>query len=74
MFETNRSENHLKNLKEKLIERHYPEELIDRKFEKAKKKDGKSLSFRNRKTAKKDEKIRLFFTQNESPSSVDERC
>ena len=26
-------ENHLKNLKEKLIERHYPEELIDIKFE-----------------------------------------
>ena len=36
---------HLSNLKEKLEERNYPPELIDKQFKKAKKRDRKSLIF-----------------------------
>ena len=54
-------------LKEKFMNRNYPETLINEQFEKAKKKDRKQLIYQNRKqkNTPKDEKIRLIFTYNE---------
>ena len=52
------------NLKAKLIERNYPEDLIEGKFRKAIKKDRKQQIFKKRKPSKKDEKIRLIFTHS----------
>ena len=57
---------HLKNLKEKLQKRNYPEILIDKKFREAKLKDRKKMIFDSRKNRKgSDDKIRLIFTHNE---------
>ena len=53
---------HLANLKQKLKDRNYPEDLIDKKFEKASKFDRKDLIFKKKKTPPKDEKVRLIFT------------
>ena len=47
---------HLDRLKEKLVERKYPIELIESKFEKAKLKNRKELIFQNRKKKKKNDK------------------
>ena len=55
----------LENLKEKLRNRNYPENLIDKKFEEAKKKDRKKLIYQGRKKKKCDDKVRLIFTHNE---------
>jgi hypothetical protein len=58
---------HLSNLKEKLTERNYPSELIDKQFDKAKAKDRKSLIFKERKKRNQsDKKVRLIFTHNQS--------
>ena len=56
---------HLEILKEKLVERNYPAELIDSQFSKAKKKDRKKLIFQERKKKNNDKKVRLIFTHNE---------
>ena len=53
---------HLANLKEKLTLRNYPEDLIERKFRKAKEKNRKELIFKQRKPPQKDDKVRLIFT------------
>jgi hypothetical protein len=55
---------HLNNLKSKLEDRNYPQDLIENKFEKAKSKDRKELIFQSRKKALKDGKVRLMFTHN----------
>jgi hypothetical protein len=56
---------HLENLKGKLIQKNYPEEVIDEKFQKAKKKDRKDIIFQQRKNKKQnDDKTRLIFTYN----------
>ena len=56
----------MKNLKEKLQNRNYPEILIDKKFREAKLKDRKKIIFDSRKNRKRsDDKIRLIFTHNE---------
>ena len=56
---------HLKILKEKLVERNYPAELIDSQFSKANKKDRKKLIFQERKKKNNNKKVRLIFTHNE---------
>ena len=52
------------NLKEKLINKKYPEEIIDKKFDLAKKKDRRNLIFGKRTKNKSDNKVRLIFTHN----------
>ena len=56
---------HLENLKEKLMQRNYPEKLINTKFEEARKKERKELIYQGRKQKKCDDKVRLIFTHNE---------
>ena len=57
---------HLGQLKSKLLERHYPEEIVDSQIEKARKKERRELIFQQRKQkTKKDGKVRLIFTNNE---------
>ena len=54
-------------MKEKLTERNYPSELIDKQFDKAKAKDRKSLIFKERKKMNRsDKKVRFIFTHNQS--------
>ena len=61
------SESHLLNLKSKLLARNYPEDLIDSKFDLAKKNSRKSLINKKRKDKKgEDKKVRLIFTYNQS--------
>ena len=56
---------HLDNLKEKLLDRNYPEELVDTQIGRAKQKDRKELIFKQRKhKTKSDNRVRLIFTQN----------
>ena len=56
----------LTNLKSKFEDRNYPTELIEKQFDRANKKDRKSLIFQSRKNKnKKDNKIRLMFTHNQ---------
>ena len=54
----------LLNLKEKLVNRNYPEELVDTKFELAKQKNRRSLIFGNRNRNKGQKKVRCIFTHN----------
>ena len=63
---------HLKKLKEKLMLKNYPENVIMKQFEKAKIKDRKSLIYRQRPEKKKkvDGKVRLIFTHNASNPPV----
>ena len=63
--ESNSADIHLDNLKAKLIERNYPENLIKQKFSKAKKKSRTDLIFQQRRSRKEDDKVRLIFTHNE---------
>ena len=63
----NDRDSHLSNLKQKLEDRNYPTELIEKQFKKAKSKDRKSLIFQNRKKkSEKDDKVRFIFTHNQS--------
>ena len=48
------------------MERKYPEEIIEKQFQKATSKNRKDLIFQPRKNQEKDDKIRLIFTHNES--------
>ena len=60
-------EDHLSNLKEKLTERNYPADLIDKQFDKARVKDRKSLIFKERnKNKKNNKKVRFIVTHNQS--------
>ena len=60
------AEPHLEKLRERFVERKYPEEIIEKQFQKATSKNRKDLIFQPRKAAQKDDKIRLIFTHNES--------
>jgi hypothetical protein len=56
----------LGNLKEKLKNRNYPEDLINKKFRQAKLKDRKKIISEGRPNRRRsDDKIRLIFTRNE---------
>ena len=56
---------HLDNLKSKLENRNYPENMIDTKFKEAKKKPRKDLIQQKRKQKSgKDDKVRMIFTYN----------
>ena len=57
-------EEHLENLKEKLLKRNYPEKLINAKFIQAKKNSREKLIHQNRKKQERDDKVRLIFTHN----------
>ena len=57
-------EEHFNNLKEKLMDRNYPEKLVDEKFRKAKQKNRRELIFQARKQQKSDDKVRLLFTHS----------
>ena len=61
---TEDAEKHLDDLKSKLKNRNYPEELISKKFYEAKKKPRKDLIFQKRSQTQKDDKVRLIFTHN----------
>ena len=56
---------HLDNLKEKLCERNYPENMVVDQIEKASKRSRESLITQKRKKKTKDNKARLIFTHNE---------
>ena len=59
------ADQHLDDLKSKLMSRNYPEKIIENKFSEAKKNTQKELIYKNRKQKnKKDDKIRLIFTHN----------
>ena len=55
---------HLQNLKSKLMDRNYPEKLIEEKFSIVKKKSRKELINQKRKRNMEDDKVRMIFTQN----------
>ena len=55
---------HLEALKEKFLERKFPEVLLDKQFKKAISKQKRFLIFQGRKQKTKDNKIRLIFTHN----------
>ena len=58
---------HLENLRGKLLDRNYPQETIDKQFERALGKDRKTMIFQNRKKKNVgDKKVRLIFTQNQA--------
>ena len=58
---------HFENLKEKLKEKNYPEQVINKQFEMAKSKDRKELIYKPRPQKLKDDgKTRLIFTYNAS--------
>ena len=54
---------HLENLKEKLLERKYPEEMVENQISRAKNKNRKSQLYQNKKQQNY-EKVRLIFTHN----------
>ena len=58
-------DSNLENLKEKLQLRNYPEKLIKKKFDEARKKNRREIIFQNRKQKNSDNKVRLIFTHNE---------
>ena len=63
--ETEEQEKQLKNLKEKLKDRNYPDKVIDEKFGKARNKDRRTLIFQNRKDKNGgNKKVRFMFTHN----------
>ena len=57
-------DSHLLNLKEKLLARNYPEEIIEAQLSKAKKRERKQLIHQSR-SKKQDDKIRCIFTYNQ---------
>ena len=57
-------EEHLVNLKEKLIDRNYPPNLVDKQFIRAKKNNRRDRIFQQRKRNKQDNKVRLILTHN----------
>ena len=57
-------EKHLENLKNKLVNRNYPEKLIEEKFNIVRKKSRRDLINQKRKRNTGDDKVRLIFTHN----------
>ena len=57
---------HLTNLKQKFLDRNYPEKLVDEKFEVAKQNNRKSLIHQNRRKRNDENKVRLIFTHSEA--------
>ena len=59
------AEPHLERLKEKFIAKNYPVKLVEEQFEKAKRRDRRTLIFQQRKNKESsDKKVRLIFTHN----------
>ena len=56
----------LEILNRKFEERNYPTEIIDKQFQKAKKKDRRKLIFQQRGQFKKDDKVRLIITHTKA--------
>ena len=61
---TEDAEKHLDDLKSKLKNRNYPEELISKKFYEEKNNPRKDLIFQKRSQTQKNDKVRLIFTHN----------
>ena len=60
------TEKHLQNLKEKLIDRKYPQELVKKQIFRAQQKDRKSLIFKKKQTSQTDKKSKVnFYLQSE---------
>ena len=57
---------HLTNLKQKFLDRNYPEKLVDEKFEVAKQNNRKSLIHQNRRKRNYENKVRSIFTHSEA--------
>jgi hypothetical protein len=51
---------HLEVLKTKLLDRHYPESIVNMQIEKARKKDRKQMIYQGKKQKTKDRKVRLI--------------
>ena len=56
---------HLQNLKEKFVERKYPENVVVEQIDRAKKKDRRCQIYKKKTKNKPDDKVRLIFTHNE---------
>ena len=63
---------HLENLKEKLLDRNYPDNLVTTQIDRAKQKNRSDLIYKNRKNKNKnDERVRRIFTQKKvNPQST----
>ena len=61
---------HLTNLKQKFLDRNYPEKLVDEKFEVAKQNNRKSLIHQNRRKRNDENKVRLIFTHSEANNPI----
>ena len=59
------AEQHLQNLKKKLLDRKYPEEIVKKEIFRAQQKDRKSLIFKKKQKPQTDKKVRLIFTFNQ---------
>ena len=59
------AEKHLQNLKKKLLDRKYPEEIVKNEIFRAQQKDRKSLIFKKKQKPQTDKKVRLIFTFNQ---------
>ena len=57
---------HLENLKSKLLDRKYPEELVKTQIKRAKRMDRKSQIYKNKPSNLADNKVRLIFTYNQN--------
>ena len=57
--------NHLDDLKEKLIERKYPSDLVNKQVARAKSKDRRCQIFQSNNKQIQNDKVRLIFTHNE---------
>ena len=59
----NLAQPHLAKLKERFLERNYPEQVVDDQIGKAKSKDRRTLIFKQRqRNTNNDKKVRLIFT------------
>ena len=58
------SESHLASLQKRLLDRNYPQNVIDTQFSKAKKFNKKNLINQPKRSKNGDSKVRLIFTQN----------
>ena len=57
---------HLENLKSKLLDRKYPEEVLKKQIKRAKRMDRKSQIYKNKPSNLADNKVRLIFTYNQN--------
>ena len=64
---SNLAQPHLLQLKERFLERSYPEDIINEQIQKAESKDRRSLIYKQRKqNSNSEKKVRLIFTNNQS--------